>query len=198
MNIRQKVLNKFEKFLHSNIANITEDDMEVALYGMEVIYSLLTKTLLFFVISIVLGWHMEFLTVYMLLAIIRSTSFGFHADKEISCYIISFITIFGTIYVAKNYNFDIIFSAIICLLSILATVLFAPADTEKRPLLNARVRTILKLCSTITSIFFSLIAIINVGFISRAIICILSVNSINISPILYKIFKRRYRNYEYY
>lgn len=172
--------------------------MEVALYGMEVIYSLVTKTLLFFIISIAFGWQMEFLTVYMLLAIIRSTSFGFHADKEISCYIVSFITIFGTIYISKNYNFNIIFTAIVCLLSILATILFAPADTEKKPLLNARIRTILKLCSIITAIFFSLIAIINVGFVSRSIICILSVNSINISPILYKVFKRRYRNYEYY
>lgn len=198
MNIKQRTLNKFKKFLHSNIENITEDDMEIALYGMEVIYSLITKTLLFFIISIVFGWQYEFLMVSLLLATIRASSFGFHADKEINCYIISFITIFGTVYIAKNYSFDIIFTAIVCLLSILITVLYAPADTEKRPLLNARIRTILKLCSIITTMFFSLIAIINVGFVSRAIVCILFVNAFNISPILYKIFKRRYRNYEYY
>lgn len=198
MNIKQKVLNKFEEFLHKNIANITEEDMEVALYGMEVIYSLVTKTLLFFIISIAFGWQMEFLTVSLLLATIRTSSFGFHADKEVNCYIVSFITIFGTIYIAKNYSFDILFIAIVCLLSILVTILYAPADTEKKPLLNARIRTILKLCSTITALFFSLIAIINVGFVSTAIVCILPVNALNISPILYKIFKRRYRNYEYY
>lgn len=198
MNIKQKILNKFEKFLHKNINNITEDDMEVALYGMEVIYSLVTKTLLFFIISIAFGWQMEFLTVSLLIAIIRSTSFGFHADKEISCYIVSFITIFGTIYIAKNYSFDILFVAIVCLASIVITKLYAPADTEKRPLLNANIRIILKLCSTITALFFSFIAIINVGFLSRAAVCILLVNALNISPILYKIFKRRYKNYEYY
>lgn len=198
MNIKQRTLNKFEKFLHKNIENITEEEIEVALYGMEVIYSLVTKTLLFFIISIAFGWQMEFLIVTLLLATIRASSFGFHADKEINCYIVSFGTIFGTIYIARNYSFHILFTAIVCLVSVLITILYAPADTEKRPLLNARVRTILKLCSTITALFFSLIAIINVGFVSTATVCILFVNALNISPILYKIFKRRYRNYEYY
>ncbi len=198
MNIKQRTLNKFEKFLHKNIENITEDQMEVALYGMEVIYSLVTKTLLFFVISMAFGWQTEFLIVSLLLVIIKTSSFGFHADKEISCYITSFVILFGTIYISKNYSFSTLSTSIICLLSILSTMLFAPADTEKRPLLNARVRIILKLCSTMTALFFSLIAIIHIGFLSSAIVCILSVNSINISPILYKIFKRRYRNYEYY
>lgn len=198
MNIKQRTLNKFEEFLHKNIENITEDQMEVALYGMEVIYSLVTKTLLFFVISMAFGWQTEFLIVSLLLVIIKTSSFGFHADKEISCYITSFVILFGTIYISKNYSFSTLSTSIICLLSILSTMLFAPADTEKRPLLNARVRIILKLCSTMTALFFSLIAIIHIGFLSSAIVCILSVNSINISPILYKIFKRRYRNYEYY
>lgn len=198
MKIKQKVLIKFEKFLHSNIENMTEDDTEIALYGLEVVYSLITKIVLFFILSIVIGWQYEFLTVAFLLATVRVSSFGFHAEKEINCYIISFITIFGTIYIAKNFIFNIAFTAIICLTCIIITILYAPADTEKRPLLNARTRTILKICSTITASIFTLIAIINVGFMSQAIVCILSVNALNISPILYKIFKRRYRNYEYY
>lgn len=198
MNIKSKILKKFENFLYKNIETISEGEIEIALYGMEVIYSLTTKTLLLFLISIFLKCQMEFLIVSLLFAIIRASSFGFHADKEINCYIVSFATVFGTIYIAQNFNFNILFTAIICLLSILAVALFAPADTEKRPLLNDRIRTILKLCSMITAIFFSFIAIINVGFMSNAITCILLINSINISPILYKIFKRRYKNYEYY
>ena len=160
MNIKQRTLNKFEKFLHKNIENITEEEIEVALYGMEVIYSLVTKTLLFFVISMAFGWQTEFLIVSLLLVIIKTSSFGFHADKEISCYITSFVILFGTIYISKNYSFSTLSTSIICLLSILSTMLFAPADTEKRPLLNARVRIILKLCSTMTALFFSLIAML--------------------------------------
>ncbi len=198
MSIKNKILNGFEKFLNNNLENITEDELEIALYGMEVIYSLVTKILIFFLISLILKCHKEFLIVMLILATIRSTSFGFHADKEISCYISSFLVIFGTIYIAKNYSFNLIFIAITCSISIIATILFAPADTEKRPLLNKNTRSILKLCSFITALFFSFIAINNVGFMSNAIVCILIINSINISPILYKIFKRRYKNYEYY
>ncbi len=172
--------------------------MEIALYGIEVIYSLITKMVIFFIISIFFGWQWEFLTVALLLATVRVSSFGFHAEKETNCYIISFLTIFGTIYIAKSFIFNVIFTAIICLICIFITILYAPADTEKRPLLNAHIRTILKICSVITASFFSLIAINNVGFVSKAIVCILSVNALNISPILYKILKRRYRNYEYY
>lgn len=198
MSIKQKTLYGFEKFLHENINNITEDDMEIALYGMEVIYSLLTKTILFFVISVFLGWQLEFIIVSLLLATIRATSFGFHAEKEINCYIVSFITIFGTIYIAKNYTFDILFVAAICFISVIVTILYAPADTEKRPLLDSHVRKILKLCTTITALFFTLTAVNYTGFISNAAFCILSVNALNISPVLYKLFKRRYKNYEYY
>jgi len=198
MSIKNKILNGFEKYLNNNLENITDDELEIALYGMEVIYSLVTKTLIFFLISLILKCHKEFLIVMLILATIRSTSFGFHAEKEISCYISSFLVIFGTIYIAKNYSFNLIFIAITCSISIIATILFAPADTEKRPLLNKRTRSILKLCSSITALFFSFIAIINVGFMSNVIVCILIINSINISPILYKIFKRRYKNYEYY
>ena len=198
MNIKAKILNKFENFLHNNIESITKDELEIALYGMEVVYSLVTKTLLYFIISLILNCHKEFLTVILILATIRSTSFGFHANNEFVCYISSFLVIFGTIYIAKNYIFTIIFKATTCILSFAAILLFAPADTEKRPLLNKRLRSILKLCSCITVLFFSFIAIANIGFMSNAIICLLIINSINISPILYKIFKRRYRNYEHY
>ena len=109
MRIKNNILNGFEKFLHNNLENITEDELEIALYGMEVIYSLVTKTLLFFIISLILNCHKEFLIVILILSTIRSTSFGFHADKEISCYISSFLVIFGTIYIAKNYTFNFFF-----------------------------------------------------------------------------------------
>ena len=198
MSIKNKILNGFEKFLNNNQENITEDELEIALYGMEVIYSLVTKTILYFIISLMLNCHKEFLIVILIMTTIRSTSFGYHADKEISCYISSFLVIFGTIYIAKNFNFNFLIKVITCLTSLIATILYAPADTEKRPLINKHTRSILKLCSSVTVVFFSFIALINNGFMSKVIVYILIVNSINISPILYKIFKRRYKNYEYY
>ena len=198
MGIKNKLLDVFKEYLTKYEENITEDELEVALYGMEVIYSLVTKLVLYFIISLVLNCHKEFLITMLILGVIKTTSFGFHAEKETSCYLLSFLIIFGTIYVSKYYTFKFIFIIIACLLSWITTILYAPADTEKRPLLNKHTRSILKLCSTITVIFFTFIALYNVGFVSSAIVCILIVNSINISPILYKIFKKRYRNYEYY
>lgn len=198
MGIKDKALKGFKSFLSKEINNITEDELEVALYGMEVIYSLVTKTVLYFLISLVLKCHKEFLIVILILATIRTTSFGFHAKREISCYLSSCIIIFGIIYISKYLIFNLHFTILTCLISLIITILYAPADTEKRPLLNKHTRSILKLCSSITVIFFTIIAIFKVGFMSNAIVCILIVNSINISPILYKIFKRRYRNYEYY
>jgi len=198
MFIKSKILNSFEYFLKKNIDDLTKDDLEIALYGMEVIYSLITKLILFFIISIMLNCYKEFLIVYLILGILRSTSFGFHAEKEISCYITSFFIIFGTIYISKYIVINTIFKTIICILSIFTTTLYAPADTEKRPLLNRNIRSILKFCSLITVIFYSFTCLVSNGFMSNTILCILIVNSINISPLLYKIFKRRYKNYEYY
>ena len=198
MYIKKKFKKSFEVFLKKNLEEISSEELEVALYGMEVFYSLFIKFLVFLALSVLLKCYEEFLIVYLLLSILRSTSFGFHADSEISCYLISFIIIFGTIYISNNYIFDMLFKGITCILSFFTTLLYAPADTEKRPLLNKNTRSILKVCSCITVIFFSFISLVNIGFMSTSIICLLIINSVNISPILYKIFKRRYRNYEYY
>lgn len=199
MRLKSIIFKKFQNFILNNSnEEISSDDLEIALYGMEVIYSLSTKILLFLFISIIFGCTKKYFFVFLLIATIRSTSFGFHSNSEIGCYITTFLIIFGTIYLSTNCSFNYTFKIIICILSIISAILYAPADTEKKPLTNKTIRIILKIITLCSSLIFSFYTLNNNGFMSNAIICILIINSINISPILYNIFKRRYRNYEQY
>ena len=75
-------------------------------------------------------------------------------------------------------------------------LLYAPADTVKRPLINKKKRKMYKILSVITAlIFISLIFIVDNFLIKNILIFALILESILILPITYKIFKLPYRNY---
>lgn len=196
MSLKKNFLDKSLNFIKENNDDINEDQIAIALYGLEVIYSGLTQLIIFMIISLILGVVAEFFLVFCFLALARMTSFGFHAESEISCFITSFAITFGTIYISTYIDFNVAIKIILCLTSIIITFLYAPADTEKRPLYNVKTRSRLKKLSICLVIVYSIICLLNIGFISNVALCILVVNSINISPILYKLFNRRYRNYD--
>lgn len=196
MSLKKIFLDKSLNFIKDNNDDINEDQIAIALYGLEVIYSGLTQLIIFVIISLFLGIVSEFFAVFCFLSLARMTSFGFHAESEISCFITSFVISFGTIYISRYLDLNIVITAVLCLTSIIITFLYAPADTEKRPLYNKKTRSRLKKLSVCLVIVYSVICLLNIGFISNVALCILVVNSINISPILYKLFNRRYRNYD--
>jgi len=72
-------------------------------------------------------------------------------------------------------------------------------DTEEKPYLNPLIRKHLKIKSMVTAIIYFFVSIsVKDMFFSNIFIHVLWIEGIVILPITYKLFKRRYNNYEYY
>lgn len=190
-------------FLDKSISFITKykkyskNEIEKLKYGLEGLYLTITKTIVILILSIILGIFKEVLIVIILFNLLRYTGFGFHAEKSYQCLIASIINfVFIPLFFLKisiSYELQLIIS-IICILSY---ILFAPADTIKRPLPNRKKRIIRKTLTVLVGIIYLLIiCLFNNSFIAPLLLSSLVIEAIIINPITYKVFGQPYNNYK--
>lgn len=176
-----------------------KDQLEEIKYGLESIYLALSKVIVILIISAFLDLFKEAVCFLILFNILRTPGFGLHASKSIWCWISSSISFIFIPFVCKNIQFPNIFYIITTIICFLFFILYAPADTFKRPLINKKKRKVYKIISTIFSlIFIVLIFTINNLLIKNLLTFALILETILILPITYKIFKLPYRNYRNY
>ena len=192
-----------EKFLDYTINylkkynNYSKDEIKKLRYGLEGIYLTLTKTIVILLVSLILGILMEVVIGLILFNIIRYFAFGFHAEKSFECLLLSLFNFVLIPYILLNTSFNLITNETICAICFILILLFAPADTVKRPLKSKKKRVIRKILTCITGIIYITLAIIfNNHFISDLLISSLISTSIVICPITYMIFRQPYNNYK--
>ena len=195
-----------KNFVISNSMNLinglnkyNNEQLEEIKYGLEAIYLLITKFIVIFTLSIILNLWKETLLFLIFFNFLRATAFGIHASKSIYCWISSIISFLLIPFVCKNYVLPNCFFIVISLSCILLFSLYAPADTVKRPLINAKKRKIYKIITIITSLIYTiLIFTIKNTIVKNLIIFAMILQVILILPITYKIFKLPYNNYKNY
>lgn len=197
--MKKKLINSSIKNIKKFKPNLTDEDLEIIEYGLEGTYLTITKLIIILVLSIILHIFKEVLLTILFYNIIRFSAFGIHASKSSYCLISSLILfIIGpilTIYLHINLILKIVLS-IICIICI---ILYAPADTVKRPLINKKKRTRFKIISIISSLILtSLIIIFNKLVISNIILLGLIEATILILPVTYNLFGLPYNNYKQY
>lgn len=180
-----KDLNKYDKI-----------QLEKIKYGIESIYLTITKFVIITLISLLLGLQKEMLLLLILFNILRITAFGVHASKSIYCWISSSIAFIGIPFICKNIIFSNITYIILPIICLLCFILYAPADTVKRPLINQKKRKIYKFFSiTLCIIYLIMIIILKNILFKNLLMFSLILESILILPITYKVFKLPYKNY---
>ena len=197
--MKQKVLDKVRKIVINSNKDIDEIKLEEIMYGIESIYLTIEKIILIIIISIILNIFKKVMIFMLIYNIIRFTAFGAHAKNSIACLIISTITFIGlpllAIYITIP-NYIKIIIGIICLIIFLV---YAPADTEKRPIISKKRRIIYKICSILIGILYIILSIyLTNNYINNVLIISLLLQSIMILPITYKLFGVSYNNYKNY
>ena len=178
-----KDLNKYDKI-----------QLEKIKYGIESIYLTITKFVIITLISLLLGLQKEMLLLLILFNILRITAFGLHASKSIYCWISSSIAFIGIPFICKNIIFSNITYIILPIICLLCFILYAPADTVKRPLINQKKRKIYKFFSiTLCIIYLIMIIILKNILFKNLLMFSLILESILILPITYKVFKLPYK-----
>lgn len=177
----------------------SDEDIEKLEYGLEGIYLTITKLIILIIAAAFLGFVKEFITLLLLFNVIRYTGFGFHADKSYQCLIISSICFLIIPFFFINIAFSKFIYIVISLFCILNYLLFAPADTIKRPLPNKKKRVIRKFFTVVIGLIYSILGIIFYNhWISAILISAMIIQVIVINPLTYKILKQPYNNYKNY
>jgi accessory gene regulator B len=189
-NLAEKINNRIE------IDNINYIKMK---YGLEVLIINLSKTLFILIMSEILGLFIETLFVMLSFGFIKCYAFGVHAKSSTSCTIITSMCFFIGAYIPKlftitNNTVSLIFFVVLVLL-----YLYAPADTEARPLVGKSLRRKLKIKSLLSAGILMILAFcINDSVLKFCVTYGALCESITITPIIYKLLGRGYKNYEQY
>ena len=191
-----------EKYLNSTISFITKykeysnEEIENMRYSLEGLYLTFTKLIVIFSLAIILGIFKEVIILLILFNIIRFTGFGFHAKTSMECLITSTLLFVGIPYLVLYLEPNKITLLVIGIISLIILSIYAPADTIKRPLPNKKKRLYRKIGTiVIASIFITISFFIKNNTISYLLIIALFIESIMVSPLIYKIFGQPYKNY---
>lgn len=197
--MKKKFLNYSEKVIRKNKKDITDDEIEVIRYGLESIYLTNTKIIIIFLLSIILGIFKEVLIMLLSYNVIRLFAFGLHSKNSIGCLITSIILFIGGAYVSVYLYIPRIVKIVGAFIFTILISLYAPADTEKRPLINRNKRIIYKVLSIIISIIMSFYFIIYYKrTLSNYLFIGLMEEVIMILPVTYKLSGVPFNNYKTY
>lgn len=168
-------------------------------YGLEGLYLTVTKLIIIFVGSAVLGIFKEMLTLLIIFNITRTTGFGLHASKSWICLLSSSCIFLLLPFVAKIIIIPFYFKWILGIIAIILMFLYAPADTKKRPLIRKHRRERYKFITTITCIILvTLMLFIENQILSNLLLFGIYTEVVMILPLTYKMFHLSYNNYKTY
>ena len=197
--MKKKLLDISINRIKKKYPDYDEEKLEIITYGLESLYITITKTIVIFSIALILGIVKEVFLILLFYNIIRTTAFGMHAKKSSHCYIISIIMFIGMGFICRYIGINFYVKLLLVAFSYITMILYAPADTYKRPLINVKKRKIYKIITILNSlIYISLIVIFRDKSISNYLMLGLLDASLMIHPLTYRMFQLPYNNYKKY
>ena len=193
--MKKFIISKTMKYIKKN-TNYDDIKLKEIEYGLVSIYLMISKLIIIFSISLLLGIFKEMIIYMLIYNILRMPSFGLHATKSWICLLSSTILFIGIPYLCIFLSIPMILKIIIGILGILFMFKNAPADTKKKPIVSKKRRQTYKFISTLLTILFSFGTIlVKNDFISNCLVFAIIMQNFMISPTVYKIFKLPYNNY---
>lgn len=179
--------------------NYDDDKLDEIRYGLEAIYLSLSKTIVILLVTLILGIFKEAVIVLLFFNFLRMFAFGIHAKKSWQCWISSSIMFIGIPYLCIYTELSNIYYYIMIGFSVLNFLLYAPADTVKRPLVKKHRRIKFKVLTLIVSLIYIILFFnTNDVFIKNVIVYTMLLEVVLIHPLTYRVFKLPYKNYERY
>lgn len=197
--MKKRFLNSIKNAIKKQYPEYSNDKLDEIMYGVEGIYLTITKTIIIFAIAFLLGIAKELFFLLLAFNFIRLFAFGMHADNSLTCLIFSsFIFLVGA-YASKYTNLSLNVIYIVYILILIIMIIFSPADTVKRPLLNNKKRIRFKILSIVVTILYLVLTIyFKNQHLTNYLIFGLITECILILPTTYKLFKMPYNNYKTY
>lgn len=185
--------------IKKNKSDLNEEQLEIIEYGLEGLYLTIIKIIIILLLAIVLDILKETVLMIIFYNVTRFFTFGLHAKTSTACLITSLLLFIGGTYLATYLQIPLIVKIILSVICLILICIYAPADTEKRPLINPKKRKRFKIQSIIISIIMGVLIIyLNDSYISNFMVIGQLEAVIMILPITYKAFDLPYNNYKSY
>ena len=192
-----KFCNFILKKMKEKMPDMTEEQGEVILYGLELILGEIPKVLLLFLLGFLLGVGWYVLFAFIVIAPYRGMSGGFHLHTHLGCIITTNLFYIGNVFISKYLVLDSLEKYVLIALSfifgILIISMYAPADTENVPIINKEERKKKKILSYIFLTVMLIAAIfIQDRILSNILIIGSIIQTITITRFAYKLTNNEY------
>ena len=168
-------------------------------YGLEGFYNTYTKFMVMLILSIIFGIWREYLLLILDYSSLRLYGFGIHMETTFQCWVTTVPLYIGSCLVIKYFNFPLQISLLLWLCGFISFLIFAPADTPKRPLIHKEKRVRAKVLSLIILLtYFLIFNAVESQMIKEVILLGVILESVSINPLIYKLFNMQYNNYKYF
>lgn len=182
-NLIWKLTNSINKYAHKE-----GDDLEILHYGMQVIIMNLFKFIILFVTAYLLNILLYTFAALVCFGIVRTFASGVHCKNSILCIIVNYIFFIGNVYLSMFLCQYSLILRLTFIISILLLLLYAPAETKKRPINKGNIKQ-LKIKSILSAVILLVISIAIPSTIYKNIITIAVLEeSLCTTPLFYKIF----------
>lgn len=183
--------------MKKKMPEITDEQGEAILYGLQLLIGEAPKMILLFGISFILGFGLEMLFAYFALIPYKTVSGGFHLHTHLGCIIGSTVFYYGNVILSKLLVLDSIEKYVLVALSfvfgMLMISMYAPADTENVPIISKKERRQKKILSYITlTLTLGASLIIQNQVYSNILIIGSIIQSLSITRIAYKLTNNKY------
>lgn len=176
-----------------------ESKLRIIRYGLASLYLFITKVVVTFALAYFLGLFDTLLKLMAFYTIIRLTAFGVHAKKSIHCWIASLSMFLLIPYLCEVLVINIYIKIAIATICVILLAIYAPADTEKRPLIHKKKRIVYEVITIITSLTLTIsLFFIKDNILNNCVLFGLVLGVFVVLPITYKIFGVSYNNYKNY
>lgn len=177
--------------------NYNDNELEMVKYGLEGLYLTITKLVVIIGMSLLLKIFWEVISILLLFNIIRYFGFGIHAKRSIECLITSLIFFIGIPYLLLHVEIPKVWILVSGIVLIISYLLWAPADTVKRPLPNNKKKRIRKIMTIVIGIIYLVLSlVINDYKISILFFITMIIQAIVICPVTYILLRQPYNNYK--
>lgn len=196
MDYIEKLCNWITIFVKNN-SSLSSEDIEVVQYGIHIVLINVIKFIALLIAAIALKVEGYFIIAFISFSTIRCFANGVHASNTYVCTLVNFLLFFGIVYGALILPLSRTEALVIYVSAFLLLVKYSPADTAERPLTSAAHRKILKKQALmVAAIYLIPILVLNSRGVASLILYALFAQSLLITPLAYKIFRKEYRNYE--
>ncbi len=188
MEFPERISGKITKAIAAELEDLSEEKLAEIDYGIAAFIANSYKMVFIFILAILLNVFQYFLIAIISFGTLRTFASGVHAKREWTCLPTSILVFFGITYLGINLSLSIHIINCIFVLCFAAILIYAPADTEERPIVSRKLRKKLKILSVITILVLYAIALYSLGTKASSIITFAVLfESVLILPVTYRL-----------